>query len=488
MDHIDRWNILEPDQVALELPDASLSYRELSTLVSRGSGALAGYGVRPGDRVAVWVKNDLASLVALWAVPRMGAVVVPVSSRLSHAQVVAQLDLVDPALVLGSDALTGRETVATESLFDGRPTIPHPHAPDALHSVFFTSGSAGQPKGVRLTWGNHEASAAAARRRQPVGPEDRWLAVLPLFHLGGFAISYRMFRAGGSVVLEPEFDPGRAAGHLDSATYASLVPTMLRALLEERPAGFTGSLEAVLVGGARIPVGLQQAARTAGLPVAPTYGMTETASQVATALPTDPPGSGALPLEGAEISAGSAGAGEAISIEGPMVSPGYWGEPDRGGAFETRDVGYLDEAGRLHVIGRIDDVIISGGENVHPAEVEAALESMPAVDAAGVFGVADEEWGERVEAAVVLADTSASPAAVEANLRDQLAGFKIPKRWHVLAELPLGPTGKLDRQALVELALALPHGENTGTRVATLRVAHPTPQQPEGLPPSRREG
>ncbi|RZV41725.1 MAG: hypothetical protein EX267_10760, partial [Acidimicrobiia bacterium] len=240
MDHVDRWNILEPDTVAVEFPDGAVTYRELSTLVSRGSGALAGYGVKPGDRVAVWVKNDLPSLVALWAVPRMGAVVVPISSRLSHPQVMAQLDLVDPALILGNEALTGRETVGTESLFDGRPSMPAPHAPDDLHSIFFTSGSAGEPKGVRLTWGNHESSAAASAGRQPVGPDDRWLAVLPLFHVGGFAVTYRMFRAGGTVVLETEFDAMRVATALDSVSYASLVPTMLREVLVERVGGFEG--------------------------------------------------------------------------------------------------------------------------------------------------------------------------------------------------------------------------------------------------------
>lgn len=451
MDHIDRWNILEPDAVAVEMPDRSVTYRELSTLVSRGSGALAGYGIKPGDRVAVWVGNDLPSLVALWAVPRMGGVVVPISSRLTHPEAMGQLDLVDPTLVLGNDALTGRETVGTESLFDGRPSMPAPHAPGDLHSIFFTSGSAGEPKGVRLTWGNHEASAGAAAIRQPVGPDDRWLAVLPLFHLGGFAVTYRMFRAGGTVVLEPAFDAGRVADALDTVSFASLVPTMLRAVLAAQPEGFWGKAKAVLVGGAPVPVELQTRARAAGLPVVPTYGMTETSSQVATALPTDPPGSGALPLDGVELSAGTEGTIKAITVDGPMVSSGYWGESDREGPFETRDVGYLDGAGRLHVIGRSDDVIISGGENIHPAEIEAALESIPAVQAGAVFGLPDDEWGERLEAAVVLQDATATPEAIEAGIRQSLPDFKIPKRWHILAELPLGPTGKVDRAALVEL-------------------------------------
>jgi O-succinylbenzoic acid--CoA ligase len=282
------------------------------------------------------------------------------------------------------------------------------------------------------------------------------LAVLPLFHLGGFAVTYRMFRAGGTVLLEPEFDAGRTTAALETVSYASLVPTMLRAVLAERSEGFGGAPRAVLVGGAHVPVGLQEAARAAGLPVVPTYGMTETASQVATALPADPPGSGALPLDGVDLSAGTEGAIEAITVDGPMVSSGYWGEPDRDGPFETRDVGYLDEAGRLHVIGRSDDVVISGGENIHPAEVEAALESLPAVQAVAAFGVPDDEWGERLEAAVVLHDPAATPELIERDLRQSLPDFKVPKRWHILAALPLGPTGKVDRVALVELTAHRP--------------------------------
>jgi acyl-CoA synthetase (AMP-forming)/AMP-acid ligase II len=132
-----------------------------------------------------------------------------------------------------------------------------------------------------------------------------------------------------------------------------------------------------------------------------------------------------------------------------MVSPGHWGAPDRTGPLETRDLGYFDDDGRLIVVGRIDEVIISGGENIHPAEVEATLEAHPAVLAACVFGVPDELWGERLEAAVVLAD--GSPETIEADLRSTLPGFQIPKRWHVLDELPLGPTGKVDRKRAMEL-------------------------------------
>lgn len=454
MDHVDRWNILEPDAVAVRLPERTVTYRELSTLISRGGGALAGYGVKPGDGVAVWVQNDLASLVALWAVPRMGAVVIPLSSRLSHPEVMARLNLVDPTLVLGSDALTGRTTHATESLFDGRPSMPAPHAPGDVHSVFFTSGSSGEPKGVRLTWGNHEASAAASSTAQPVGPDDSWLAVMPLHHVGGFAVTYRMFRAGGTVVLEPGFDAERTADRLGSVTYASLVPAMLSAVLDRGVEG--GPERALLVGGAPLASSLHERAREAGLAVAPTYGMTETASQIATAAPGDAPGSGAPPLPGVTISAGDTVG--PILVDGPMVSPGYWAEPDRDGPFLTSDVGYFDQDGRLHVVGRSDDVIISGGENIHPAEVEAALAAVTGVAEAVVFGVPDETWGERVEAAVVVSDPTVTGETVAADLRARLSGFKVPKAIHVLAELPAGPTGKIDRDAVRILATTDPEG------------------------------
>ncbi|MDH3606494.1 MAG: AMP-binding protein [Acidimicrobiia bacterium] len=460
MDHIDRWNILKPDQVAVVLPDRTVTYRELATLVSRGSGALAGFGVKPGDRVAVSVHNDLASLVALWAVPRMGATVVAVNPRLDHRQTTVQLDLVDPALVLGSDMLTGRTTHATESLFDGRPSMPHPHAPDDLHSVFFTSGSTAEPKGVRLTWGNHEASATASATVQPVGPDDSWLAVLPLFHLGGFAITYRMFRAGGSVVLEPSYDAVRAAELMDTVSYASVVPTMLTTLLAARPTPFAGPSKAVLIGGGPVSDELVANAWDAGLPVVATYGLTETGSQVAAVPPADP-GAGAVLLEGVAIEAGTAESPSAVRISGPMVSAGYWGEPDRAEWLETRDLGYLDENGHLHIIGRSDDVIISGGENIHPAEVEAALDALAMVTASAVFGVADELWGERVEAAVVLSDPTVTPEELATAAKESLADFKIPKGWHVVDELPLGPTGKVDKQALIDRAASEPGAEKT---------------------------
>ncbi|MEE8384594.1 MAG: AMP-binding protein [Dehalococcoidia bacterium] len=452
MDHVDRYSILEPDQVAVETPDRSVSYLDLAALVRSGSGALAGYGVSPGDRVAIVARNDLPTLVAMWAVPRMGGVVVPLDPDLPADELRARLNLVDASLVLWDDTepTAGSNIHPANSLFTGAPAEPHPHAPSDLHSIFFTSGSDGERKGVRLTWGNHEASAEASGRRLPLGPDDRWLAVLPLFHLGGFAVTYRAFRVGGTVILEPSFDPKRVAA-AENVSYLSLVPTMLRRLLAEEPAH--GPSRATLLGGAPGPVSLIEAADAAGLNVARTYGLTEAASQVATARPGEGPG--ALPLDGAIVEAGSSSKDPApITIEGPMISPGYWGEADRVGPHATGDIGYFDESGRLHVVGRAHGVIISGGENVHPAQVERVLADYPGVVGVAVFGAADEEWGERVEAVLAPLALQAQLDAVKQYAAERLAPSQVPKRWYVVDTIPVGSTGKIDRRSLTGLAEA----------------------------------
>ena len=436
VDHIDRYKIFEPDSVAVETPARSVTYRELATLVSRGSGALQGYGVQPGERVAVLARNDLPTLVALWAVPRTGGVAVPVDPDLPPNELANRLDLVGASLVLGDEIepTVGLRVQAVEALFNGQPAEPHPHAPDDLHSVFFTSGSEGESKGVCLTWASHEASAEASAKRLPVEPDDRWLAVLPLFHVGGFAVTYRTFRAGGTVVLEPTFDPKRVAAAVDSLSYLSLVPTMLHRLLATDAAPFGGPSKATLLGGAPAPYSLVEDADAAGLKIARTYGLTEAASQVATALPGEGPG--ARPLDGSTVKAGT-GPGDLapIVVDGPMVSPGYWGESDRDGPFQTGDVGYLDEAGRLHVVGRAHDLIITGGENVHPTEVERVLSEFPGVVAVAVFGTADDEWGERVEAVLVAPSLAARVEGISEYASQRLSSFQVPKRWHFVENL-----------------------------------------------------
>lgn len=466
MDYVDRNNILEPDRPALLTDTEAVSNRRLYELVSRAGGAIEGLSVKPGDRVAVWADSTLPSVVALLAVSRQGAVAVPLNTRLTSAEARVQVDLVSPTLVVGADSAPalGRHIVHPESLWNGRPAAPRPHAPTDLHSIFFTAGSSGSPKGVPLSWANVEASAAAVTERLELGPDDIWLDVLPLFHVGGFMILYRMLRVGGAVRLRTGFDAGEAASDFAEVTLVSLVPTTLRALVEAGTG--PGSVRVVLVGGSGTDTELLAAASAAGLPIAPTYGMTEASSQIATALPGDSritAGSSGKLLSGVEVQLTDPEGIDAfyeegeIRVRGPMVFGGYLGEgPPAGGWHRTGDLGRLDADGYLYVTGRLSDLIITGGENVRPAEVEAALVSHPGVGEAVVVGVADEEWGETVAAAY---SGSASVDQLEEHARGRLAGFKVPRRWLALEELPRLPTGKYDREKISSL-LAAPMPES----------------------------
>jgi O-succinylbenzoic acid--CoA ligase len=258
------------------------------------------------------------------------------------------------------------------------------------------------------------------------------------------------------VVLEESFGAERAAGLLASGgiAFASMVPTMLRRLLEAHPGPFPG-VRAVLVGGGPSDPALLAAARRAGLPALQTYGMTETASQAATEAPGEAgrrPGSAGRPLEGFEVRAVDGegrplppGEEGRLEVRGPAVSPGYLGETQRpsGAWFRTGDTGWLDGDGYLFVAGRADAVIVTGGENVHPEEVEAVLRECPGVGDARVFGEPDPEWGRRVVAEVAPAGSGGlDPSHLEAFARAHLGPHQVPKRWEVVAEVGRSELGK----------------------------------------------
>jgi O-succinylbenzoic acid--CoA ligase len=322
--------------------------------------------------------------------------------------------------------------------------------------VVFTSGTSGGGRPVVLTGTNLAAAAAGSQARLGNGSGDRWLCVLPLYHIGGLSILWRCARDGGTVVLEESFEAERAAALLASGgiAFASLVPTMLRRLIEAHAGPFPG-VRAVLVGGGPSDPDLLAGARRAGLPALQTYGMTETASQVATEAPGEAgrrPGSAGRPLDGFEVRVVDAagrplppGEEGRLEVRGPGVSPGYFGEPERPTEawFRTGDTGRLDAAGYLFVAGRADAVIVTGGENVHPEEVEAVLRQHPGVADARVFGEPDPEWGRRVVASVVPADPGGLDVAqLEAFARAHLAPYQVPKRWELVAQLAHSELGK----------------------------------------------
>lgn len=310
--------------------------------------------------------------------------------------------------------------------------------------VVFTSGSTGAPKGVRLTMANLEAASRASAEHLGHGPDDDWLLAMPLHHVGGLSIIVRQAFTGGSVTMLPGFEAGSfAAAMRGDVTMVSLVPTMLRRIVGEGP--FQG-LRAVLVGGGPIPKGLPEEAARVGLPVLPTYGMTETFGQVATLRPGSPLARRAHPLPGVELRIQSDGR---IAVRGAQVSPGYAGEPDRDDPWlVTNDLGSLDADGALRVVGRADAVIVTGGENVDPETIEAVLTECPGVDEAVVVGIPDDEWGQVV--ACVYRGT-AGDDAMTIWTADRLPGYAVPKRWARVAAIPRTAIGKPDRVATARL-------------------------------------
>ncbi|WP_312908880.1 class I adenylate-forming enzyme family protein [Natronosalvus caseinilyticus] len=329
--------------------------------------------------------------------------------------------------------------------------------------VAFTSGTTGEPKGVRLTARNLVSSATASAFRLGVDPDDRWLCCLPMYHVGGLAPVFRSTLYGTTVVLQREFDPDATAKVIEShdVTGVSLVPTTLSRLLETgwRP---PASLRFVLLGGAPASPDLIDRCGRRGVPACPTYGMTETASQIATATSEEAvahEGTVGRPLvctevailddDGDPVEVGETGE---IVVSGPTVTPGYLEAERTRAAFDERglhtgDLGRRDEDGRLWILDRRSDRIVTGGENVDPTAVAAVLEDHPAVSAAAVVGLSDEEWGERVGALVVASSgEEIDPHALRAYCRDRLAGFKCPKTIGIASSLPRTHSGTVDRE------------------------------------------
>jgi O-succinylbenzoic acid--CoA ligase len=286
-----------------------------------------------------------------------------------------------------------------------------------------------------LSHRNHAASATAAADALGAEPDDRWLCPLPLHHVGGLNILVRSAIHGTTAVLHERFDPDRVRAVLEAGevTLASLVPTML-ARLREAGLRATPGVRAIALGGGPVPAGLLEWAAGEGIPVTPVYGMTETCSQVVAGIP-------GRVLRGVELRISEEGE---ILIRGAMVASGT---RRADGWLHTGDRGRLDPEGLLHVEGRIKELIVTGGENVAPLEVEQALLTHPAVADAGVAGVADPLWGEAITAYVVLS-APLEEGELEAWAHARLEPYKVPKAIHTVTELPRNAAGKLLRDRL----------------------------------------
>ncbi len=419
----------------------SISYGGLEARVSAAAGRLERIGVSPGDRVALYLPKSVGYLVLLLALLRFGAVACPVSTRVPDGGVGPLLETAGCSALISTDeklpgTIEGVEVLDPETVLaaeaENEETSESAEIPlDRQATVVFTSGSTGAPKAALHTFGNHYSNALGSNANIMLEPGDRWLHSLPLYHVGGLSIIFRCLLAGAAIALpEPDASPGRSIPEL-RATHVSLVSTQLLRLLREGAA--LEGLEAVLMGGGPIPEHLVDEALARGLPVHTSYGLTEMASQVT----TTPSGASreelrtagrVLPHREVRVS----GEGE-ILVRGATLFAGYLrgGVPelplDEGGWFRTGDLGQMVADGYLRVLGRRDNLFVSGGENVQPEEIEDALSRIEGVEEAVVVPVPDPEFGWRPVAFVRL---SGEVDDLARALGPILPRFKIPKAFH----------------------------------------------------------
>ncbi len=470
--------VTHADHSAVECSGTTWTYADLDRLVATAAGALRARSVEGGAPVAVLAGNGLEIARFAHAIPRAGGAFMPLNARLSASELAFQLTDSRTRLLIATAeyaeiareaaTLAGVEVLdAASDEWDAGARLEGDTAiqADQPHSVIYTSGTTGRPKGAVLTHGNFYWSAVASSLNLGVREDDRWLACMPLFHVGGLSILLRSAIYGTTAVVHERFAEARvnAALREDRITLLSVVATMLTRMFEVDSAPLGDSLRAVLLGGGPAPRPLLEAARDRGVPVLQTYGLTETASQVATLAPEDALrklGSAGLALSSStvrvEVDGRSAEPGEVgeICVMGPTVCAGYLHRPEataeaiRDGWLHTGDLGYLDAEGYLYIADRRDDLIVTGGENVYPAEVESALLALPGVQECAVVGLPDERWGH-VVVAVIVGDMDTE--AVPALLRDALAGYKLPRRVEVWSEpLPRTASGKLQRHLVRE--------------------------------------
>jgi len=426
-----------PERVALIADGAEVTYAELEAEATWVARRLAAQGVRRGSVAAMTMHPRREQVVLVHALMKLGAVLLPLAPRLSPAERAAAIAAEELAIDL-DDAGELTQTEADMPLLGE-------HDMDALACKVMTSGSTGAPEAVGLTYGNFLWSAVGSAFNIGVEPEDRWLCCLPLSHISGLGIVMRSVIYGTTAVVHDGFDVNRMAASLEGEgiTVVSLVATLLARLLE---AGADLSApRAILVGGGPVPEDALEEALGRGATVVQTYGLTEACSQVTTLAPADARrklGSAGRPLLTTHLRIQD---GE-ILVQGPTVAPE---RVDADGWLRTGDLGRIDDEGFLYVEDRIDDMIVSGGENVVPAEVEKVLLRHPEVADAAVVGREDPEWQQAVTAIVVLVDGSrVSPDDLRRHCAESLAGFKVPKRVELASALPRTPSGKLMRRAL----------------------------------------
>ncbi|WP_226580103.1 o-succinylbenzoate--CoA ligase [Halobacillus litoralis] len=461
---------LNPEQTALETPEGyKLTFNELRKKSRQMAQRLMDLGVKQGDHVAFLSGNHWTYPIFIHAISYVGAVVVLLNTRLTSSEISYQLqDAQVEHLFVGSRLEKLAEDSVAElnipiqgieqlnEITEEKYALKDSFMLNSVYTMMYTSGTTGNPKAVMHTYGNHWYSAVASSLNLGLHLSDKWLACLPLFHVGGFSILIKSVVYGMPVFLMDKFnvkDVQEAIFH-KGVTHASVVTVMLQKLVEElKERSYPDSFRCMLLGGGPVPESLLHESAKKQIPVFQTYGMTETSSQIATLSPADAfkkLGSAGKALSLAElwIDADKGETGEII-VKGPMVSKGYYNRhnnEDR--PLRTGDLGYEDEDGFLYVVDRVKDVIISGGENVYPAEIEGVLTGIPGIREAGVTGRKDAKWGEVPVAFLVAENQKLSDKEIINGMAGKLAKYKTPKEYYWVKELPRNASNKLLRRHL----------------------------------------
>ncbi|HEX6022004.1 MAG TPA: long-chain fatty acid--CoA ligase [Solirubrobacter sp.] len=426
------------NRVAIRLDDRALTYAELDDAAARMSALLKSKGVEPGDRVGLMAPNVPEFAIAYYGTLRAGAIVVPMNPLLKKREVDHYLSDSGAKLVLNpytdaSGFAPGYEIADRD--------------PSDTAVLLYTSGTTGLPKGAQLTHSNLIRNVATAVGLFDLDAESVTLGALPLFHAFGQTCALNATIAvGGTLTLLPRFDAGRALEIIerDGVTVFEGVPTMYTAMLNHAGAADAGSLKTCVSGGASMPVEVMRGFEERfGCTVLEGYGLSETSPIAAFNRRDRPrkPGSIGLPVDGVEMKLVD---GE-IAIRGHNVMKGYWGTGrgvDADGWFLTGDIGRVDEDGYYFIVDRKKDLVIRGGFNVYPREIEEVLYEHPAVLEAAVIGIPDERLGEEVGAAVAL-KAEATPEKLRDFVKERVAAYKYPRVVWIVDALPKGATGKV---------------------------------------------
>jgi fatty-acyl-CoA synthase len=474
------WARWRPDELAIKYAGVETTWRQLDSRTSDLAAGLARKGITKGDRIGLLLTNCMEWIELTMAAWKLGALIVPINTRFTPAEVKfvvanagAKLLFTIDGLVASTNTVEGCEVIRVETMAplyaDGSTIVTADTAPDDAAFICYTSGTTGDPKGAVLTHGSFNAGSQSWAQALDLWPGDKLQLPFPLAFTGGLALWLYTYWSGGSLLLDNEVNIDRIYDNFEKerATGFMGVPTIFQ-MIVDHPRWKTADLSSwkkACSGGAVVPPSLLKAVQARGVPMLQMFSLTES-SAAGTVLPSHDAlrkvGSAGIPInhgslkiaddDDNEVPVGEVGE---ILLKGPQIMAGYWNNPEasaaalRGGWLHTGDLGYVDDEGYLYVVDRKKDMLISGGLNVYPAELERLIANVPGVVEVAVVGVPDERWGETP---LVIVFTNG--AKVEANdvlqvCRDNLADFKLPRYFHVSeTPLPRNMSGKILKREL----------------------------------------